>query len=70
MAHPVAEWGLLNTYGEWMTVRMPLDRVIAGSVLPAVEDWVSLEFVCQPNTAAAWNVDHSFGQFRIQPKNY
>lgn len=68
---PVAEWGLLNTYGEWVTIRMPLDRVIAGSQLPTEPDqWLSLEFVCQPNTSAAWNVDHSFGQFRIQPKNY
>ena len=50
---------------------MPLDRVIAGSQLPTEPDqWLSLEFVCQPNTSAAWNVDHSFGQFRIQPKNY
>lgn len=68
---PVAEWGLFNTYGEWRTIRMPLDRVIAGSVLPDVADqWVSLEFICQPNTDAAWNVDMSFGQFRIEPKNY
>ena len=70
---PVAEWGLLNTYGEWVTVRMPLDRMLSvnDTPLPSEPDqWVNLEFVCQPNTDAAWNVDCSFGQFRIEPMNY
>ena len=29
-----------------------------------------MEFVMQPNNNEGWTVDHSFGQFRIEPKNY
>lgn len=67
---PVSD-GLTNTYGAWVTVRIPLVDVLKGLELPTEEDkYVGLEFVCQPNTSEAWIVDHSFGQFRIEPKNY
>lgn len=64
--------GISNTYGNWVTVTIPLKNVMMGGSLPAEDGelWVALELVMQPNTADAWNVDHSFGQFRIEPKNY
>ncbi len=64
--------GISNTYGNWVTVTIPLKDVMMGGSLPAEDGelWVALELVMQPNTADAWNVDHSFGQFRIEPKNY
>lgn len=63
--------GINNTYGKWVTVSIPLTDVLKGGSLPTAEDqFVALEFVMQPNTAEAWNVDHCFGQFRIEPKKY
>lgn len=63
--------GINNTYGKWVTVSIPLTDVLKGGSLPTAEDqFVALEFVMQPNTADAWNVDHCFGQFRIEPKKY
>lgn len=63
--------GISNTYGNWVTVSLPLTDVLHGGSLPTEPDqWMALEMVLQPNTADAWNVDHSFGQFRIEPKNY
>lgn len=63
--------GINNTYGKWVTVSIPLTDVLKGGSLPAAENqFVALEFVMQPNTADAWNVDHCFGQFRIEPKKY
>lgn len=64
--------GISNTYGNWVTITIPLKNVMMGGSLPAEDGelWVPLELVMQPNTADAWNVDHSFGQFRIEPKNY
>jgi len=62
--------GLSNTYGHWQTVSIPLTNCIQDGNLPTEETWVSLELVCQPNTADAWKVDHCFGQFRIEPKEY
>lgn len=63
--------GINNTYGKWVTVSIPLTDVLKGGSLHTEADqFVALEFVMQPNTADAWNVDHSFGQFRIEPKNY
>ena len=63
--------GINNTYGKWVTVSIPLTDVLKGGSLPIAEDqFIALEFVMQPNTADAWNVDHCFGQFRIEPKKY
>lgn len=63
--------GINNTYGKWVTVSIPLTDVLKGGSLPTAEDqFIALEFVMQPNTADAWNVDHCFGQFRIEPKKY
>lgn len=63
--------GINNTYGKWVTVSIPLTDVLKGGSLPTEADqFVALEFVMQPNTADAWNVDHCFGQFRIEPKKY
>lgn len=63
--------GINNTYGKWVTVSIPLTDVLkGGSLLTAEDQFVALEFVMQPNTADAWNVDHCFGQFRIEPKKY
>lgn len=63
--------GISNTYGNWVTVSLPLTDVLQGGSLPTEPDqWMALEMVLQPNTADAWNVDHSFGQFRIEPKTY
>jgi hypothetical protein len=61
--------GLTNTYGKWVTVSLPLDQACLDAI-PAVDSWCSLEFVMQPNNSDGWKVDHSFGQFRIEPKNY
>ena len=58
--------GINNTYGKWITVSIPLTDVLKGGSLPTEADqYIALEFVMQPNTADAWNVDHCFGQFRI-----
>lgn len=63
--------GINNTYGKWVTVSIPLTDVLKGGSLPTAENqFVALEFVMQPNTADAWNVDHCFGQFRIELKKY
>ena len=63
--------GINNTYGKWITVSIPLTDVLKGGSLPTEADqYIALEFVMQPNTADAWNVDHCFGQFRIEPKKY
>lgn len=63
--------GINNTYGKWVTVSIPLTDVLKGGSLPTAENqYIALEFVMQPNTADAWNVDHCFGQFRIEPKKY
>lgn len=63
--------GINNTYGKWVTVSIPITDVLKGGSLPTAENqWIALEFVMQPNTADAWNVDHCFGQFRIEPKKY
>lgn len=63
--------GINNTYGKWITVSIPLTDVLKGGSLPTEADQhIALEFVMQPNTADAWNVDHCFGQFRIEPKKY
>lgn len=67
---PVTD-GLTNTYGEWVTIRIPLKDMIGSTSLPTVADqWVSMEFVIQPNNNDGWTIDHSFGHFRIEPKNY
>ena len=63
--------GINNTYGKWVTVSIPLTDVLKGGSLPTAENqFIALELVMQPNTADAWNVDHCFGQFRIEPKKY
>ena len=63
--------GINNTYGKWITVSIPLTDVLKGGSLPTEADqYIALEFVMQPNTADAWNVDHCFGQFRIELKKY
>ena len=70
--------GLRNTYSKWITVSIPLDKLCEVKqddgtikhVLPAQGSWAALEFVMQPNNNEGWTVDHSFGQFRIEPKNY
>ena len=70
--------GLRNTYGKWVTVSIPLDKLCEVKqddgtikhVLPAQGAWAAMEFVMQPNNNEGWTVDHSFGQFRIEPKNY
>ena len=63
--------GINNTYGKWITVSIPLTDVLKGGSLPTEADqYIALEFVMHPNTADAWNVDHCFGQFRIEPKKY
>ncbi len=63
--------GINNTYGKWITISIPLTDVLKGGSLPTEADqYIALEFVMQPNTADAWNVDHCFGQFRIEPKKY
>lgn len=67
---PVSD-GLTNTNDKWVTVRIPLRDMISDlEEMPALGAWVSLEMVCQPNNSDGWEVDHSFGQFRIEPVNY
>lgn len=70
---PISEFGISNTYGQWMTVAIPLVDMISGSTLPTSEQWVNTELVLQPNPVdgeSPWNVDHAWGQFRIEPKQY
>ena len=67
---PVSD-GITNTNGKWVTIRMPLSELVDGvESMPKVGEWVSLEFGTQPNTADDWVIDHSFAQFRIEPKEY
>lgn len=58
-----------NTYGQWQTVSIPLDRVTTKGV-PAPGDWSNFFMVMQPNTEGGWKVDHSFANFRIEPANF
>lgn len=68
---PWTEFGISNTYNHWMTISMPLQGMFESKPLPTEDgQWVSMELVLQPNTANAWNCDHCFAQFRIEPKNY
>ena len=63
---PVSD-GLTNTNGKWITVRLPLRDMFQDiEEMPAVDAWVSLEMVCQPNNSDGWEVDHCFGQFRVE----
>lgn len=67
---PVSD-GLTNTNGKWITVRMPLSELMDGlEAAPEKDTWVSFEFGTQPNTEEDWTIDHSFGQFRIEPAEY
>lgn len=69
--NPVGDLGLSNTNGKWVTYRIPLTDMMPGlTELPALGAWCNFEFVCQPNNADGWTVDHSFGQFRIEPIEY
>lgn len=58
-----------NTYGEWKTISIPLDKVASNGV-PAPGTWSNFVLVMQPNTDGGWNVDHSFANFRIEPKDF
>ncbi|MCR5312541.1 MAG: hypothetical protein K6E54_02635 [Bacteroidaceae bacterium] len=63
--------GLTNTSGKWVTVRIPLEDVVDPEKgLPSFGGGGNLAFICQPNGSDSWTLDHSFGQFRIEPKNY
>lgn len=67
---PVGRFGLSNTYGAWVTISIPLTEALGGAAMPEEGGWLQTEFVLQPNSNDNWAVDHSFGQFRIEPKNY
>lgn len=67
---PIGRYGISNTYGEWITVSIPLTEALGGANLPEEGAWLSTELVLQPNSGDSWAVDHCFGQFRIEPKNY
>ena len=58
-----------NTYGEWKTISIPLDKVASNGV-PAPGTWSNFVLVMQPNADGGWNVDHSFANFRIEPKDF
>ena len=64
---PYGQYNIRNTNGEWRTVSIPLKDVLNGFT---PSGWVALELVLQPNTSDAWDVDHAFGQFRVEPANY
>lgn len=68
---PVTD-GLTNTYGKWVTVSVPLNECLNSEKMPVFDEFYPLEIVVQPNSQddSAWNIDHSFGQFRIEPKEY
>ena len=69
--NPVGDQGLSNTNGKWVTYRIPLADMMKGlEEVPAKGAWCNFEFVCQPNNDDGWTVDHSFGQFRIEPAEY
>ncbi len=67
---PIGRFGISNTYGVWKTVSLPLSEVLCGGTMPAMDEWLTIELVLQPNSGDSWTVDHCFGQFRIEPKNY
>lgn len=67
---PVGRFGLSNTYGAWITISIPLTEALGGAAMPEEGGWLQTELVLQPNSGDSWSVDHSFGQFRIEPKNY
>lgn len=64
--------GITNTEGKWVTVSIPLVDLLKNGdeqkTLPTDGSWVSFGIVYQPQKAC--EIDHSFGQFRIEPKNY
>lgn len=66
---PVSQ-GIKNTSGNWITYTVDLLDVTRGGKVHAAGEWVSLELAIQPNNSDGWTVDHCFGQFRIEPKNY
>lgn len=59
-----------NTYGQWRTISIPLDRILGDKEAPAPGSWGNFCMVFQPNTEGGWNLDHSFANFRIEPANY
>lgn len=67
---PIGRFGISNTYGQWITVSIPLTEALGGAIMPDEGGWLSTEFVLQPCSNDSWTVDHCFGQFRIEPKNY
>ncbi len=61
-----------NTYGEWRTISIPLDKV-ASKGLPdpnAESPWCNFVMVLQPNSNGGWDVDHSFANFRVEPAEF
>ncbi|MDE6176482.1 MAG: hypothetical protein K2F71_02970, partial [Paramuribaculum sp.] len=59
-----------NTYGQWRTISIPLDRILGDKEAPAPGSWGNFCMVIQPNTEGGWNLDHSLANFRIEPANY
>ena len=55
--------GSFNTYGKWITIRLDLAQVANNGV---TDGWNSLNWIMQPT--AAWTVDHSFANIRIEKK--
>lgn len=64
--------GITNTENKWVTVSIPLTDLLKSNgqqvSLPTENAWVGFNFIIQPQSD--WEVDHSFGQFRIEPKEY
>ena len=58
-----------NTYGQWRTISIPLDKVANAGVVVG-NTWSNFVFTMQPNSDGGWNVDHSFANFRIEPKDF
>lgn len=58
-----------NTYGEWRTVSIPLDKV-SSKGLPEPNTWCNFVMVMQPNTSGGWDVNHSFANFRVEPAEF
>lgn len=61
-----------NTYGEWRTVSIPLDKVSLKGLPDPFSDkpWCNFVMIMQPNSEGGWNLDHSFANFRVEPAEF
>ncbi|MFT4072556.1 MAG: glycan-binding surface protein [Dysgonamonadaceae bacterium] len=54
-----------NTYGKWVTIRIPLTTVATAGMSTG---WISFFNILQPNSD--WTVEHNFANYRIEKKTF